>query len=132
MRKAFSWFFTCYFILGSLAPNTDFAQFWHTAFAFEHFSKHQEEANQKGEFCSVWTFLKDHYLDPDNHVHEDGADHENLPIHHLHPGIDLAIQPSQLNSLICQLPGIVIPIGFVDKQYSYLFHTGIDHPPSTS
>jgi hypothetical protein len=65
MKKAFACFFAGYFILGSLAPNTDFAQLWHAAFAFEHFSMHQEQANAQGSFCSFWTFLEDHYLDPD-------------------------------------------------------------------
>ncbi|NND33035.1 MAG: hypothetical protein HKN76_10625 [Saprospiraceae bacterium] len=130
MKKAFSWFFTGYFILGSLAPNTDFAQLWHAAFAIQHFHLHQDEASARGQDCSLWSFIEDHYLNPDGHSHDDGSDHENLPIHHLHAGLDLAVQPFRYTGLAGPVPASEEPIGFLNISYSFLFNRGVDRPPS--
>ena len=130
MKKAFAWFFTFYFTLGSLLPNTDFAQLWHTAFAIEHFNLHKAEATAQGQDCSLWSFLRDHYLSPDGHSHDDGSDHDDLPIHHLHSSLDLAVHA--LDPMVTFAPILdgEKPVGFINDTYSFLFNRGIYRPPS--
>ncbi len=132
MKRVFAWFFAGYFMVGSISPHTDFAQLWHFASAWQHFKLHQLEAATHGQLFSIWSFVRDHYVNPDSHEHNGTFDHDQLPVHHLHPGLDLIVQSTIL-------PHSIIPdfysresIAFVDYGYSFLFKPGIDRPPSLS
>lgn len=130
MKRIFSWFFTGYFLLGSISPNTDFAQLWHAAHAFRHFQLHQVEAAENGQLCTLWSFVRDHYINPESHHHNDTSDHGQLPVHHLHAGLDLILQQVVTNDSPPVNTHTRELIGFTDHWYSYLFNTGIDRPPS--
>ena len=130
MKQGFAWFFAVYFLVGGLFPNTDFAQLWHTASAFQHYKFHKSEAEASEIKCTVWTFLKDHYINPDSHIHRDLGDHEQLPAKHLHHALDLIIQSLKIDPVNVAVSKFRIHIGFLDNSYSCLFNPGVDHPPS--
>ncbi|MCB0664499.1 MAG: hypothetical protein KDC80_01695 [Saprospiraceae bacterium] len=130
MRQFFSGFFAIYFFIAGLYPNTDFAQLWHTASAFKHFKLHQEEAQLVGRNCTVWSFIKDHYINPESHQHSDLGDHDQLPAKHLHHALDLFMMqswPDLLRSPECPSRDV---INFIHIRYSFLFNPGVDRPPS--
>lgn len=130
MKRAFAWFFACYFFVGGLYPNTDFAQLWHTASALQHFKLHESQAYTRGIEFTVWTFIRDHYINPESHAHDDLADHEKLPAKHLHHALDLIMQEYCNDDSVCAIQSINGAIGFISQSYSFLFKPGIDRPPS--
>lgn len=130
MKQLFAGFFAVYFFIGGLYPHTDFAQLWHTASAFKHFKLHQEEARTLGNQCTIWTFIKDHYINPESHQHNNLGDHDHLPAKHLHHALDLIVfefWPGHTGSDVLLTR---TSIDFVNSEYSFHFHPGIDRPPS--
>jgi hypothetical protein len=130
MKRAFAWFFACYFFVGGLYPNTDFAQLWHAASALQHFKLHESEAATSGTTCTLWTFIRDHYINPESHKHDGLGDHEKLPAKHLHHALDLIVHEVCCDDSICSIQSLQITIGFINQSYSFLFKPGIDRPPS--
>lgn len=130
MKRWFAWFFAIYFMVAGLYPYTDFAQLWHAASALKHYKLHQLEARSSGEKCTVWSFIRDHYINPESHKHSDLADHERLPAKHLHHVLDLIIQQDLLQHSEPILSPINNAIGFIHKHYSFSVNLGIDRPPS--
>ncbi|MCB0686718.1 MAG: hypothetical protein KDC53_09335 [Saprospiraceae bacterium] len=130
MKRIFAWFFAIYFILGSLSPYTDFGQFWHIASALEHFKVHRVDAQSAGLQFTIWTFIRDHYINPDSHQHNDVSDHESLPAKHIHQTLDLIAHYSSLEEIPEVVPLKKRQIVFINATYSFLFNPGIDRPPS--
>jgi len=130
MKRYFAWFFAMYFLVGGLHPNTDFAQLWHVASALQHYKLHKTEAETSGIKCTIWTFIKDHYINPESHEHSDLADHEQLPAKHLHHALDLIVQFLEPEPVISIIVSARNQIGFLDASYSFLFNPGVDRPPS--
>lgn len=132
MSRVFSWFFIFYFFLGSLFPRTDFAQFWHTASAVEHFKLHQAEAIDRGDRFTLAMFIYEHYVDPDSHTHSDDSAHEDLPNQHFHAPLNFAIQSTPIFQVDILTSPIERVIGFCPTYYSFLFGEALDRPPSLS
>ncbi|MDH3652335.1 MAG: hypothetical protein OEQ53_21780, partial [Saprospiraceae bacterium] len=61
MKVIFTRLLALYFLLGSLFPQTDFAQLLHLPEALHHFQQHLNEARSTETPFSIWTFIRDHY-----------------------------------------------------------------------
>ncbi len=128
----FATFFSFYFLLGSAFPQGDFAQLLHIPDALIHFNEHLTAAGDESDAFSLWTFIRDHYSDPDSHSHTDTESHESLPLQHIHASV-----------LMIEAKYHILPqdelvynhsreINFVHSFYTSNFKEGIYHPPIPS
>jgi hypothetical protein len=128
VKKAISLFLAVYFLLGSLCPKMDYQQLFHLACAVEHYHEHRAEAEHIGEAFTIADFLMDHYLDPDNHQHED----DKQPCQHTHShSVDFA----KVDIPTTQVPPqeellLRNPFSNVSSFTSSDFTSGLDQPPS--
>lgn len=80
----FAKFFSIYFLFGSLIPGTNFVEFTKLPDLIDHYQLHVQEATLSDEDYTLFNFINDHFLNPDEHTqsgHE--PDHQNLPLHHV-------------------------------------------------
>ena len=85
MKELFCIFFSAYFLFGGLLPHTDFQEIVSLKEAMDHYDLHQQEARLIGEPYSIWSFVDDHFINPDQHKHSQEDDgHQKLPIHNCH------------------------------------------------
>lgn len=68
-----------YFSVGACIPRCDFAQLLHIEDLMQHYSLHKEEAKELGEDFNLFSFLKEHFVDMEEHDHDSDSDHEDLP-----------------------------------------------------
>lgn len=104
----------------------------HLADAAEHFAVHQAEADTLGTTFTLLDFVMDHYLDPNNHQHEQGNEHDELPFTHTHShSLDWA-EINILPSCISQAEEKLSSQSFITllSFYSSDFTSGLDQPPN--
>ena len=80
----FAKFFSIYFLLGSCLPGTNFVEITKLPDLVDHYQLHVEEAALLNEDYTLFNFINDHFIDPDEHTqsgHEN--DHQDLPLHHV-------------------------------------------------
>lgn len=70
---------TLYFAIGACMPRTDFSQLMYIDDLIEHYKLHKEEAFQIGETISFHSFLYLHFIEGDEHEHDQDSHHDNLP-----------------------------------------------------
>lgn len=130
VKKSFSIFFAIYFTLGGLFPQADFGQLAHIPDAIAHYQEHRDEAQLIGLDFSIFSFLQDHYGDPDGHKHDDQNSHDQLPLQHIHQAIHLvhlSVEGTFLDAVDLTLSS---EIRFHHELYSEDFRVGIEHPPA--
>ncbi len=125
---ALSRFLALYFLLGSIFPNTDFAQLLHFPEAWLHYLEHAAEAHQSSEDFSIWTFLKDHYHSPDGHTH-DNSSHDHLPFQHFHASIEMVYIDIEMYQDSGPLPYALRPSIHSLTLFSTDVYRGIYRPP---
>ncbi len=80
----FAKFFSIYFLLGSCIPGTNFVELTKLPDLIDHYQLHVGEAALLDEDYTLFNFINDHFINPDEHTqngHEN--DHQNLPLHHV-------------------------------------------------
>ena len=66
-------------LLGSFLPQSDFSQLLKVSKLMEHYDFHLEQAAAEGQDFSFGEYLWIHFVQPDNHEHEDDS-HQDLPL----------------------------------------------------
>ncbi|MFT4762423.1 MAG: hypothetical protein ACI9XO_002999 [Paraglaciecola sp.] len=79
--KYFAHILLLYFSLGPYLPKGDFNQLLKFNDLQAHSVLHQSEAIAAGQTISFSDFLYLHFVDGDEHQHENEDDHERLPFH---------------------------------------------------
>jgi hypothetical protein len=115
-------------MLGSIFPNTDFAQLLHLPEAWLHYLDHAREAAESHEEFSLWTFLNDHYQDPEGHTH-DNSSHDHLPFQHFHASIEMVHISINLFQDCRRIPYALRPTFHLQRLYSTDVYRGIYRPP---
>lgn len=93
-----------YLLLGSSMPGMDYCQLTRIQNAVRHFKLHKAEAAADGENLSFYSFFFRHYIQPDNHEHQDQQNnHQNLPFANIHADISFAL-------IAHPLPGVSPPV----------------------
>ncbi len=114
-----------YFLIGSFFPKTDFGQFMLLPELIEHYYLHLEN-----EHTDIGSFVYDHLFQSEQHEHEEGANHNRLPLHSI--GTFVLSNFSIIYFQVNQPEGIgkrVLPP--VANGSSLLFCHSIFHPPSS-
>ena len=83
-----------YFILGACIPKGDFSQLLKFNNLLEHYKLHQEEVRIIGKTVSFSSFLYLHFIDGDEHQHDDEDDHKTLPFQNISSSITFYITSS--------------------------------------
>lgn len=118
-----------YFSIGACIPNCDFSQLLKLGNLMEHYDEHQEEALAIGETISFSEFLYIHFIDGDEHQHENEDHHENLPLQNITSPITfyLAINLPSLNTTTKVFTKTVLP--FYPSILQDELASNIFHPP---
>jgi len=127
--KGIAYILLVYFSLGALMPKTDFSQFARFGDLLEHYQLHQEEASLVGESISFSAFLYLHFVDGDEHQHEQESEHNNLPFQNNLSSLSLYLISSEANIPFSPSP-IVVSLPHYTSFYSKDIHADIFHPPS--
>ena len=117
------------FTIGSLMPRCDFSQLARVSYLIEHYELHKKEAELLGQTMSFGDFFYLHFISCEEHSHETGETHENLPFKEI------------TSSIVLDLSQIDLSISFEPFQnFSQNFDlklladridvTNIFHPPS--
>lgn len=128
--KSIALFLAFYMLLGSFFPQSDFGQLAKVSNILEHYRQHKNEAQLNSEQLSFTSFLKVHFITPDEHHQIPGHEHEGLPLHTVSHSSTFTLYPPALFSLA------PLPSAVTDHQFFYLhsvlgnFSATIFHPPS--
>ncbi len=87
MTRVINVIMVIYFSIGALIPNCDFSQLLKVKELVSHYNLHQQEAIMNNEMMSFTDFLVIHFVDIDDHQHEDHNEHEKLPFQQLNSSI---------------------------------------------
>lgn len=69
-----------YLSLGACIPKTDFSQLLTVPEFLEHYQEHKADSLSKGEILGFWDYVQLHFLETDNHSHDDESSHDGLPL----------------------------------------------------
>lgn len=127
--KGIAYILLLYFSLGALMPKTDFGQLMKFSDLLEHYQLHQEEAALIGESISFSTFLYLHFINGDEHQHEQENEHDKLPFQNSLSSFSFYLAYNDTNFLSVQSP-IVTHLPSYESFYSKDVHIDIFHPPS--
>jgi len=110
--RAVAYILAVYMALGSLLPGTDFSQLSRIPSLLDHFSLHQQLAEQTGEQLSFLQFVHMHFYQTNSHAEDaNGAkhDHQELPLQSVSIHLELALctaLPSDINFPAAQVLSI--------------------------
>jgi len=119
-----------YFSIGACIPNCDFSQIGQLNDLLEHYELHQTEALELGIELSFTEFLYIHFIEGDEHQHQNENNHRNLPLYSISSGIMLFFnQLIDTRNFIVQVMG-KRKIIYLDTFYINPFINRIFHPPA--
>lgn len=104
MKIIVNYILLIYFSIGTCIPNCDFSQISQLDNLSKHYELHQIEALELGAELSFTEFLYIHFIEGDEHQHQNENNHQNLPLHALSNGIILFFNlPIDTKKLIVQV-----------------------------
>lgn len=68
-----------FFIIGACIPRHDFSQLTKINGLMQHYTVHQKEAQSLKQAVSFIDFIYLHYINCEEHQHDNTSEHENLP-----------------------------------------------------
>lgn len=127
--KQFAKILAVYILFCGLIPKTDLRQLSHLPDLIAHYQLHQLEAKIYCLDFSLMDFLVIHFINADDHQHEENDGHQDLPFHSFH-----AASTFFLLSTNAAFSKARAPLNFVKIVYQSSFHLkgflrAVFHPP---
>ena len=90
--KLFAYILLIYFSIGALLPRCDFSQLAQMDDLLRHYELHQVEAAQMNIQFTFWDFLALHFVTGEDHNHEQGNEHDQLPFQSFSTSLTLFLE----------------------------------------